>query len=234
MATVPASIRYNNPGAMWGKGNPIATKWGAGGTEDLNDGLGQGNNIAIFPDMVHGAAAQYDLWHSSKNYHTKTLAAAIETWSGGNSWRAYVSFLCAHTPGLKSSTVINDVFLNSPSGIAMMKAQAWNEAGRPYPMTDAQWAEAQKMVFDGTARPATAVVDNAGNPLLVPGSQGEAVDELQKLLGCVVTGSYLKSSETEFALKLFQVRNGLSPDGKCGTLTWEKLRAPPAQGEVKT
>jgi hypothetical protein len=232
MTTVPASIRYNNPGAMWGKGNPIASKWGAGQTQDLNDGLGQGNNIAIFPDMVHGAAAQFDLWHSSKNYHNKTLAAAIQTWSGGNSWKSYVAFLCQRVPGLKSSTVINDVFLNSPSGVAMMKAQAWNEAGRPYPMTDAQWIQAQSMVFEGVKTAST--VDEAGNPLLVPGSQGEAVEELQKLLGCVVTGSYAKNSETYYALQLFQVRNGLSPDGKCGVLTWEKLRPAPTQGEVKT
>jgi hypothetical protein len=33
----PASIRYKNPGAMWGKGNPIAAKWGAGPTVNLND-----------------------------------------------------------------------------------------------------------------------------------------------------------------------------------------------------
>ena len=36
----PVSIRYNNPGAMWG-GNKTAEKWGATGNVALNDGLHQ-------------------------------------------------------------------------------------------------------------------------------------------------------------------------------------------------
>lgn len=145
----PASIRYNNPGAMWGKGNPIAAKWGAGQTMSLNDGLGQGNNIAIFPTKVQGACAQFDLWHSSSHYHNKPLQDAIRTWSGGNSWQQYCSFLISKTPRLTMNTIINDAFLGSPDGIAMMKAQAWHEAGKEYPMSDAEWEEAQQNVFGG-------------------------------------------------------------------------------------
>jgi hypothetical protein len=37
--TEPASIRYKNPGAMWG-GNAISKKWGEQGNVSLNDGLG--------------------------------------------------------------------------------------------------------------------------------------------------------------------------------------------------
>lgn len=145
----PASIRYNNPGAMWG-GTQLARKWGAHANIALADGKHQNNHIAVFPDKVHGAAAQFDLWHSSALYHNKTLAAAIHTWSGGNNSSAYVSFLTSRVHGLTASTIVNDVFLRSPSGIALMKAQAWNEAGRQYPMTDAQWQQAQTLVF-GTA-----------------------------------------------------------------------------------
>ena len=79
---IPASIRYNNPGAMWG-GNAISRKWGETGNVALNDGLGQGNHAAIFPDKVHGAAAQFDLWRNK--YTGLSLGAAIKKWSGGNS-----------------------------------------------------------------------------------------------------------------------------------------------------
>jgi hypothetical protein len=220
--TIPASIRFNNPGAMWGKGNEIATKWGSTSSSILNDVLGQGNNIAVFPDKVHGAAAQFDLWRTSKNYKGKTLASAIHTWSGGNSSQAYVEFLIKHATGLTSVTVINDSLLNSPLGIAMMKAQAWNEAGQQYPMTDDEWKQAQDMVFNGSL----AVPTNNGGPDLVKvGDTGVNVSKLQKLLGCKDTGTYLANSETEFALKLYQIRHELTPDGVCGQLTWDKLNS---------
>ena len=146
MTKLPASIRYNNPGAMWG-GNALTRKWGETTHVALHDGLGQGNQIAVFPDPIHGAAAQFDLWRTSKHYANKTLATAIRTWSGGNSWASYVNFLCARTPGLTRNTIINEALLRSPTGIAMMKAQAWHEAGEKYPMSDDEWAQAQALVF---------------------------------------------------------------------------------------
>jgi cystathionine beta-lyase/cystathionine gamma-synthase len=87
MAQEPASIRTKNPGAMWG--SPLAIKWGAHKTAVvLNDGLGQGNNIAVFDSYVAGICAQLDLWRTSKNYRNKRFADAIATWSGGNASRA--------------------------------------------------------------------------------------------------------------------------------------------------
>lgn len=142
----PASIRYNNPGAMWG-GTALSRKWGETSNVALADGTGQGNHIAVFPTKVQGAAAQFDLWRSSKYYKNKRLDAALRTWSGGNHWESYVAFLTKRVPGLNASTIINSEFLASPSGILMMKAQAWHEAGKPYPMTDAEWAQAQELVF---------------------------------------------------------------------------------------
>lgn len=157
--TDPASIRYNNPGAMWG-GNALTRKWGETRNVALNDGKGQGNTIAFFPSKVIGACAQFDLWRSSKNYRNKRLADAIRTWSGGNSWAQYVAFLTARVPGLTASTVIDEAYLKSVNGIALMKAQAWHEAGREYPMTDAEWALAQTKVFGqpSATKSATAVV----------------------------------------------------------------------------
>lgn len=219
----PASIRFNNPGAMWG-GNAITKKWGETSHVVLNDGLGQGNQIAVFPDKVHGACAQFDLWRTSKNYSNKPLATAIKTWSGGNSWQQYVSFLTSRVPGLTSTTIINDTFLSSPSGIAFVKAQAWHEAGKVYPMTDDEWKQAQSMVFGGTV--STVPIPTSGDHTVVSvGSTGNDVSEMQRLLGCKDTGTYLANSETEFALKLFQVRHGLDPDGICGELTLEKLNS---------
>ena len=140
----PASIRSNNPGAMWGKGNPIATKWGSTATEDLADGLGQGNNIAHFPDRVHGAAAQFDLWR--QHYTSMTLQAAIKKWSGGNWSQPYADFLVKRT-GLAMATEMTPAILSSPQGLELMQAQAQWEAGVPYPMSLAEWQQAQGMVF---------------------------------------------------------------------------------------
>lgn len=154
-----ASIRSNNPGAMWGKGNPIATKWGATSTEALVDGLGQGNNIAHFPTMVQGAAAQFDLW--KQHYCSMTLQAAIKKWSGGNWSQPYADFLTKHT-GLAMSTEVTPALLASPKGLALMKYQAQWEAGVVYPMNDAEWTQAQGLVF-APATPAVAV-QPAPNP----------------------------------------------------------------------
>lgn len=153
MATIPASIRYKNPGAMWG-GNAISKKWGETGNVSLNDGLGQGNRIAVFPTFVQGACAQFDLWRTPR-YRNLPFAQAIRVWSGGNSSEQYAKFLMSRVPGLTRDTLINDAFLSSPSGIAFVKAQAQHEAGKVYPMTDAEWAEAQRKVFK-TANPAPA------------------------------------------------------------------------------
>lgn len=146
--TEPASIRYKNPGAMWG--SALAIKWGAAKKAvTLNDGLGQGNNIAVFPTYVQGICAQLALWRTSKNYRNKRFADAIAIWSGGNYVQSYINFCKARVPGLTENTIMNDAFWKSSMGIAFLKAQAWHEAGKQYPAPDADWIEAQKRVFSG-------------------------------------------------------------------------------------
>lgn len=142
----PISIRTKNPGAMWG--GRRAEKWGA--TADILTGDSEGNHIAVFPTMVQGAAAQFDLWRAG--YAGLTLGAAITRWSGGNSSPAYVAFLEQRT-GLRSVDLVTVGLLSGPKGIALMKAQAawecgWTKDG--YPMTDAEWQRAQHMVFPGS------------------------------------------------------------------------------------
>lgn len=144
----PASIRYKNPGAMWG--NALAIKWGAEKKAVvLHDGKGQGNNIAVFPTFVQGICAQLDLWRTSKNYRNKRFADAIAIWSGHNNVPSYIAFCKARVPGLTENTVMDDAFWKSSMGIAFLKAQAGHEAGRVYPAPVEDWVAAQKRVFSG-------------------------------------------------------------------------------------
>lgn len=73
----------------------------------------------------------------------------------------------------------------------------------------------------------TIVADAAGwvepPPTVKPGAANSAVEKMQKALGIKVTGQYAARSETEYALRLFQVRHGLDPDGVCGPQTWKAL-----------
>jgi hypothetical protein len=198
----PASIRFNNPGAMWG-GSALAKKWGANQTVGLNDGLGQGNNIAVFPTKVKGAAAQIDLWHTSKLYHNKRLEDAIHTWSGGNYVSSYLAFLIKRVPGLTPDTVIDDSFLNSGQGLAMMKAQAWHEAGVQYPMTDAEWREAQALVFKPSASAAKTVAKKS-SPIIAGGAAAETARQAGLSLGWIIAIGIAVAAIAAFAIWRFK------------------------------
>lgn len=58
-------------------------------------------------------------------------------------------------------------------------------------------------------------------PLLVNGSKGVDVEELQRFLGVEDDGWF--GDETERAVIKFQKANGLVPDGKVGPATWAKM-----------
>ncbi|MGF6431502.1 hypothetical protein [Bradyrhizobium elkanii] len=163
----PASIRFKNPGAMWG--SALAIKWGAAKKAvTLNDGKGQGNNIAVFPTFVQGICAQLDLWRTSPNYKNKRFADAIAVWSGHNSVQSYINFCKARVPGLTESTIMDDAFWKSSKGIAFLKAQAWHEAGKQYPAPDGDWIEAQKRVFSGVPTANTVKKAAASAVTIVP------------------------------------------------------------------
>jgi hypothetical protein len=134
---------------MWG--SSLAIKWGASPKAvTLNDGKGQGNNIAVFPTYVQGICAQLDLWRSSRHYKNKRFCDAIATWSGGNHVESYIKFVLDRVPGMTRNTIMNDAFWRSPMGIAFLKAQAWHEAGKRYPAPDQDWLEAQRRVLNGS------------------------------------------------------------------------------------
>lgn len=157
----PASIRYKNPGAMWGRTGtrtsdarevetnaPIPLRWGSTKTFYLSDGKGQGNNIAVFDTWVQGICAQLDLWRTSSHYKNKSFEDAITIWSGHNEVESYIAFVLKRVPGMERSTIMDDTFWNSPKGVAFLKAQAGHEAGKVYPAPDADWIEAQRIVFN--------------------------------------------------------------------------------------
>ncbi len=160
----PASIRYRNPGAMWG-GNPVSKKWGEMGNVALNDGTGQGNHIAVFPTYVAGICAQIDLWRGPR-YRNKPFASAIAVWSGGNSVESYIKFVLDRVPGMQRGTIINDALLSSDLGVKFLQAQAWHEAGKPYPAPASDWIDAQKRVFSGVQPKPKSTVKQAA-PIIV-------------------------------------------------------------------
>jgi hypothetical protein len=136
-------------------GSALAIKWGAEKKAvTLNDGKGQGNNIAVFPSYVQGICAQLDLWRTSPRYKDKRFADSIAIWSGGNSVESYISFVTKRVPGMTRNTIMDDGFWRGPMAIPFLKAQAWHEAGKEYPAPDADWIEAQRLVFGGVTQPA--------------------------------------------------------------------------------
>lgn len=218
----PASIRYKNPGAMWG-GNTISKKWGEAGNVTLNDGLGQGNRIAVFPDYVHGICAQIDLWRSPR-YHNKTFAEAIKVWSGGNWVQSYIDFVKKHAPDMTENTVMSDAMLSSPLGIAFLKAQAWHEAGKQYPAPDADWITAQRIVFKGvtsTSPPPATDVEVPVAPVRDTRWLQTALNRLGAEPALVVDG--IVGPMLRAAIAEFQRERGLDSDGLVGPATMREL-----------
>jgi len=140
MTYAPASLRYNNPGAMYP--GPSAQRFGSIGTQTI----GGGHKIAVFDDPVKGAAAQFDLLR--RRYTGLPLSQAIARWSGGNSVGPYLAGVSRDT-GLSPNTVLTPDLLASPQGVALARRMAQHEAGRPFPLSDEQWTKAQRMGLGG-------------------------------------------------------------------------------------
>lgn len=215
MAREPASIRYKNPGAMWG-GNAISRKWGEVGNVTLNDGMGQGNRIAVFPTYVQGICAQIDLWRGPR-YRNKRFADAIAVWSGGNWVASYIKFVKDRVPGMNENTIMNDALLSSPMGIQFLKAQAWHEAGKPYPAPEADWLEAQRRVFGESTREVPTAVPPERDTRWLQATLNKLGAE-PRLDEDGIVGPKLRE-----AITAFQQRNGLDADGLVGPATMREL-----------
>ena len=138
-----ASIRSNNPGAMWP--GPSSRKFGEIGSKALNDGLGQGNKIAYFDDAIDGAAALFDLL--GRVYTGLTVRKAIAKWSGGNWVTSYLKVLKAEA-GIDPETQITKHKIRDPEwAVPFAMAMAKHEAGKDYPLEDEHWRIAHSEAF---------------------------------------------------------------------------------------
>jgi len=148
MAKLPASIRNRNAGAQYpGKS---AKKFGSTTHEVLMSKDGR-HLIATFPTHVQGAAAMFDLL-ASKGYTGKRIQDAITKWCGGFYVSTYIKVLESQGGVSRNTILTRDLLENNPdAAIALCKAMAVQEAGREYPMTDAEWRQAHGMAFPEAA-----------------------------------------------------------------------------------
>jgi hypothetical protein len=163
---IPASIRNNNPGAMYpGKS---AKRFGSTRFETLKskDGI---HKIACFDDPVHGAAAQFDLL-SSKAYTGRTIREAITKWCGGYYASTYLKVL-AENSGVTAETILTVDMLRNPSfAVPLAKAMALQEAGKPFPLEDEGWLKAHQLAFGVVLEPSVVVAEKAPDekPVFAP------------------------------------------------------------------
>ena len=156
---VPASIRNKNPGAQYpGKS---AKKFGSASFETLksHDGV---HKIATFPSDIQGAAAMFDLLATS--YCGMPVEKAITKWCGAFYVSTYVKVL-EEKGGVRRSDMLTKDLLRDPSkAIPLARAMAWQEAGRDYPMTDDEWAQAHLCAFRQQIAPAFSVNNDVPSP----------------------------------------------------------------------
>lgn len=159
MSIIPASIRNHNPGAQYpGKS---ARKFGSTSYETLRskDGV---HKIATFPSSIQGAAAMFDLL--DMRYTGMTVEAAITKWCGSFYVSTYIKVL-EEKSGLKRSDLLTKAVLRDPAvAIPLAKAMAWQEAGRDYPMTDAEWSQAHACAFLEPVAPAFSPDNDVPTP----------------------------------------------------------------------
>jgi hypothetical protein len=150
MALIPASIRNNNPGAMYP--GRSARRFGSTSYETLRsrDGV---HKIATFPTSVHGGAALFDLL-ASPAYTGRSIRKAIEKWCGGYYVQTYIAVLETKA-GVTADTILTrEMVHDAQFAIPLARAMALQEAGKAYPMTLAEWRAAHEMAFAGELAPA--------------------------------------------------------------------------------
>jgi hypothetical protein len=132
---VPASIRYNNPGAQW----PSAESKRFGETD--SGVIGGGNKIAGFPTPVHGLASNMALLQDK--YVGMTVGAAIKKWSGGGR---------GSVPGFDSNQTITPEMARDPKFLHPFFTQmADAESGRKGTISSEQIDQAIEMNKAGSA-----------------------------------------------------------------------------------
>jgi len=131
-----ATIRYNNPGAMY----PANWQRRFGGT-DPGTRIGGGHRIALFPDRVSGAAALFALL-DGRLYRNKSLADALRTWTGNNNAGTYIDFM--QRRGINPRQQVSDFLASEEAAIALGSAMARWETGHTFPMSQSEWRDAYR------------------------------------------------------------------------------------------
>lgn len=143
---VPASIRYNNPGAQWP--GPVAKEFGSTRSHHISGG----NLIAEFPSQQHGAAAHLALL--DRRYTGMTLTDAIRKWTGGTSDPSgYISSVSKATGIKPSEKITRDIFAKPETAIPFARAMAGEEAGTSSPITGDDWLAGYNMAFPNSSGP---------------------------------------------------------------------------------
>ena len=156
---IPASIRNNNPGAMYP--GRSSRKFGSTSFETLRsqDGV---HKIATFPSSIHGAAAQFDLLMQS--YCGQPIELAIKKWCGGFYANTYLAVL-ENKAGIKrSDQLTKDILRNPETAIPLARAMALQEAGRDFPLDEAGWLAGHQMAFSGAVAPAYRPENDVPSP----------------------------------------------------------------------
>lgn len=152
---IPASIRNNNPGAMYPGAS--SKKFGGDKFEVLRSKDGT-HKIATFATPIHGAAANFDLMANGRTwvkviptylYRGKTVRKAIETWCGGYYATTYIKVLHDRAGVGPDDILTLDKIQDAHIAVPLLKAMAWQEAGKDFPMPDEDWIAAHAMAFDG-------------------------------------------------------------------------------------
>lgn len=178
---VPASFRYNNPGAQYPSRE--AARFG-----QLGFGvIGGGHKIACFPSPVNGAASNFDLL--SRKYVGMSIGEAGKKWTGANGFGV---------PGYDSNTMLTKIMLDDPAqAVPLLKAIAGRESGKGNSLSDEQWRYAFDMYKSGSAdaflagfgrAPATAVL-----PVRPDGPPDDALEVL--LVKALTRKNFVISSE---------------------------------------
>lgn len=168
-----ASIRSNNPGAIWD--SKFTRNRGAIGGQKLNDGLGQNNSIAYFDDAIDGARCLFQLLESG--YCNRTVKAAIRKWCGGNHVQSYLSVL-KQKANISPDDMITQAKLQDIDwAVSFARAMAYHEAGKVYPLSDLEWRLAHFEAFGLSKAPVndpiTAVAKKAAKaPVSLPTAAG--------------------------------------------------------------
>jgi hypothetical protein len=151
-----ASVRYNNPGAAWPrKRDELYGIQGYGV-------IGGGNEIGYFPTVVHGAAANFDLWGTpGQGYIGKTLRQAVTRWRNDPN---------SPVPaGYDPNQVLTVEMARDPNFmIPFFKQMAKHEAGRKTPITDQEWEQAYKLFQAGGVEKAREL-SKENLPPILPG-----------------------------------------------------------------